>query len=182
MAPRDSSEGAQWLAKHKTITDRVAERKMAYSTSIRDQIISRSTPDDYLRGGGLFSTSNPPMQMMNNVADYHHLGARPRSSVTADPMSTSIGSMLGLASHGDHSSRAVPTSNPPSYTEFAHFAPPGFRDAPDVLVTNPSETGSHEREKMQRRLDTLRSTGPDPGHLAPPATRRRRTRTRSGSP
>jgi hypothetical protein len=49
MAPKDSSESAQWMAKRKTVADRVAKRKVPYSTSIRDQIISRSTTNDYPR-------------------------------------------------------------------------------------------------------------------------------------
>jgi hypothetical protein len=106
-----------------------------------------------------------------------------------------------LAEHGDtDTSIAAPTMGPPSYTScIAHTTPTSNGNVLEVAVTNPSESGSREREKLQRRLDTLRSTGqytgeemqdrmdslrrrgPDPGHLAPPITRRRSTRTTSDS-
>jgi hypothetical protein len=116
-------------------------------------------------------------------------------------MSTTNDSVPELVERGDtDSSIAAPTTGPPSYMScIAHTTPTGFGNVPEVVVTNPSESGSREREElqrrldtlmsigqnpgeeMQRRMDTLRRTGPDPGHLAPPITRRRRTRTTSDS-
>jgi hypothetical protein len=43
IVPKDSSESAQWMAKRKTVVDRIAQRKVIYSTSMRDQVINRST-------------------------------------------------------------------------------------------------------------------------------------------
>jgi hypothetical protein len=79
IAPKDSSESAQWMAKRKTVADWVAKRKVTFSTSIRDQIISRSIIDNNPRGGGLFSIPPP--------YGFEHLGARPQNRVAADHMS-----------------------------------------------------------------------------------------------
>jgi hypothetical protein len=157
IAPKDSSESAQWMAKSKRVADRVAKRKVAYSTSIRDQIMSRSTTDDNPRGGGLFSIPPP--------YGYEHQGARPRNTVAADHMSILNDSVPELVERGNtDSSIAAPTMGPTSYTScIAHTTPTGFGNVPEVMVTNPSESGSREPEELQRRLDTLRSTGQNPG-------------------
>jgi hypothetical protein len=85
IATKDSCDGAQWMAKRKTLVDQITQRKAIYSTSIRDQVINISTTETTAGG-----------------------------------------------------------------------------NVPEVVVTNPSESGS-EREKLQRRLDALRSTSQKPG-------------------
>jgi hypothetical protein len=203
IVPKDSSESAQWMAKHKTVVDRVAQRKVIYSTSIRDQVINSSTTEVYARGAGIFA------QALNGTLK--QLGAGSRNTAEADHINIIKNSVPGLAEHGDtDTSIAAPRTGPPSYTSCVDDRTSGG-NVPEVVVTNPSESdsrecllyltesGSREREKLQRRLDTLRSrgqnpgevlqelmdslrrTGPDPGHLAPPITRRRSTRITSNS-